>query len=96
MDKHGNVYMFPDPLVFKMPTKSYTGLEIAAHSTMVPGLRWVDFAYVLVGLEQVFRNRRLHNEMHVKMYDHPSGLQMGELDLYKVSAIHSADPAALT
>ena len=95
MDKHGNVFMFPDPLVFKMPTKSYTGLEIEARSTMVPGLRWVDFVTLLVGLEQVIRNRVIYKEMHVKMYDHPNGLKMGELDLFKVSAIHAADPGAL-
>ena len=95
MNKHGNVFMFPDPLVFTMPPKLYTGLEIAARSTMVPGLRWVDFTYVLNGLEQVMLNRVLYKEVHVKMYDHPTGVQMGDLELYKSSAIHSADPSAL-
>ena len=95
INRHGDVYMFPDPLVFMMPPKSYTGLEIAARSTMVPGLKWVDLIYVLNGLEQVMLNRLLYKEAHVKMYDEPTGLKMGELDLYKSSAIHSADRGAL-
>ena len=91
MDKHGDVYMFPDPLVFKMPPKSHTGLEITARSMMVPGLKWVDFISVLYGLEQVMLNRVLYKEVHVRMYDEPTGVQMGDLDLYKGPATHSAD-----
>ena len=91
MDKHGDVYMFPDPLVFMMPPKTYTGLEISARSTMVPGLKWVDLISVLYGLEQVMLNRVLYKEVHIKMYDEPTSMKMGELDLYKKSAIHSAD-----
>ena len=96
MDKHGNVYMFPDPLVFTMPPKSYTGLEITARSTMVPGLRWVDFVTVLSGLEHVMLDRVIYKEVHVRMSYHPSGLQMGEVDLYKSSAIPPADRGSLT
>ena len=91
MNRHGNVFMFPDPLLFKMPPKLSTGLEIGARSTMVPGLKWIDFINVIVGLEQVMLNRVLYKEMHVKMYDQPSGLKMGEVDLYKASASQSPD-----
>lgn len=91
MDKHGNVYMFPDPLTFMMPPKLYTGLEIGARSTMVPGLRWVDLLNVISGLEQVMLNRVLYKEVHVLMYHDPTGQQMGEVDLNKISAVHSAD-----
>ena len=91
MDKHGNVYMFPDPLVFTMPPKLYTGLEIGARSTMVPGLRWTDFVTAIRGLEQFMLNRILYKEVHVKMFDHSSGQQMGELDLKKSSEVYLAD-----
>lgn len=91
MDKHGNVFMFPDPLEFTMPPQLYTGLEIGARSTMVPGLKWIDFINVIHGLEQLMLNRVLYKEVHVKMFDYPSGLQMGEVELYKSSAVHSAD-----
>ena len=95
MDKHGDVYMFPDPLVFTMPPKLYTGLEISARSTAVPGLKFADFANVLSGLEQVMLDRALYREAHVKIYDQRSGLQMGELDLYKSSPRPSADRGSL-
>ena len=96
MDKHGNVYMFPDPLEFTMPPKLYTGLEIGARSTMVPGLKWTDFIIVIRGLEQFMLNRMLYKEVHVKMFDHASGQQMGEVDLYKSSTDHFADDGRLT
>ena len=96
MDKHGDVYMFPDPMVFTMPSKVFTGLEIMAHSTMVPGLRWTNLVDTLGGVEDIMLQRAIYKEVHVKMYDVPSGQQMGVLDLYRSSKIHSADHATLT
>ena len=86
--KHGDVYMFPDPYVFKaLPA---TGLELQAHSTMVPGLKWTDLVNTLLGLTQVMWHRALYREAHVKMYDQPSGIEMGVVDLYESSAIKPA------
>lgn len=85
MSKHGDVYMFPDPYPCKMPGKVSTGLELRAYSTMVPGLKWVDLANMLLGVEQAMWQRALYKEAHVKMYDEPSGIWMGVVDLYKSS-----------
>lgn len=87
MSKHGDVYMFPDPLLCKTPPKSSTGLEIGAYSTMVPGLKWVDLANILLGIEQAMWQRALYKEAHVKMIDEPSGVAWGVVDLVKSPAI---------
>ena len=95
MVKHGDVYMFPDPYVFTTPPKSYTGLEIRAYSTMVPGLKWIDLTNILLGVEQAMLQRAIYKEAHVKMYDKPSGWEMGVADLYRPSAVALADVAHL-
>lgn len=91
MSKHGDVYMFPDPYSFKTPPALYTGLQIRAYSTMVPGLKWDDLATIVLGVEQAMLQRGLYKEAHVKMYDEPSGSEMGVADLYKSSGVHSPD-----
>ena len=88
MSKHGDVYMFPDPYVFRMPPALYTGLEITAYSIMVPGLKWIDLANALQGIEQAMWQRAVYKEAHVEMYDEPSGLQMGIVDLHRSSTIN--------
>lgn len=95
ISKHGDVYMFPDPYVFKPPPTVSTSLEIRAYSTMVPGLKWIDLENMLLGVEQAMWQRALYKEAHVKMYDEPSGLEMGVADLYRSSAISLADFADL-
>ena len=85
MSKHGDVYMFPDPYPCKSPAKLSIGLEIRAYSTMVPGLKWIDLSNMLLGVEQAMWQRALYKEAHVKMYDEPSGIWMGVVDLYKSS-----------
>ena len=84
MSKHGDVYMFPDPYPCKTSASS-TGLQLRAYSTMVPGLKWVDLANLLLGVEQAMWQRALYKEAHVKMYDEPSGMWMGVVDLYESS-----------
>lgn len=96
MSKHGDVYMFPDPFLFKTPPTLYTGLAIRAYSTMVPGLKWVDLANMILGVEQAMWQRALYYEAHVKMFDEPSGAYMGVVDLYKASAIPLVDNDGLT
>lgn len=91
MDKYGDVYMFPDPYNFKTPPTRPTGLEIGASSTMIPGLKWMDLFKVLHAVEQIMLQRALYKEMHVKMYDDPSGVEMGVVDLHKSSAIDLAE-----
>lgn len=91
ISKHGNVYMFPDPLLCKMPPVSSTGLELRAHSTMVPGLKWIDLVHIIWGIEQAMWQRALYKEAVVKMYDEPSGLFMGVVELEKSSAIKPVD-----
>lgn len=91
--KHGDVYMFPDPYTFNTPPIVDTGLEIEAYSTMVPGLKWIDLANMLLGVEQAMWQRVNYKEAHVKMYDEPSGLYMGIADLHKTPAIRPADIA---
>lgn len=90
MFKHGDVYMFPDPYVFQTPPTLNTGLDIRAYSIMVPGLKWIDLSTMLLGIEQAMWQRAIYKEAHVKMYDEPSGLQMGVADLYKSPAIKPA------
>lgn len=91
MFKHGDVYMFPDPYVLKTPPSLHTGLEIRAYSTMVPGLKWIDLANTLSGVEQAMWQRAIYKEAHIKMYDEPSGFEMGVVDLNKPPAINLAD-----
>ena len=91
MGKHGNVYMFPDPCIFTTPPKLHTGLRITADSTMVPGLKWVDLIRALTGVEQIVALRALYKNMHVKMYDAPSGVEMGVVDLYTSPAVSLAN-----
>ena len=91
MFKHGDVYMFPDPYVFKTAPALYTGLEITAQSIMVPGLKWIDLVNMLSGVEQAMWQRALYKEAHVKAYDEPSGSWMGVADLYRSSAVNLAD-----
>lgn len=81
--KHGDVYMFPDPYLFKTLPVLHAGLEIRAYSTMVPGLKWIDLSSMLVGIEQAMWQRAIYKEAHVKMFDGPSGLEMGVADLYR-------------
>ncbi len=95
MDKHGDVYMFPDPYVFKTSPKAYTGLGIRAYSTMVPGLKWIDLINMLLGVEQAMWQRAIYKEAHLKMFDEPSGLEMGVADLYRSSATSLADVSHL-
>ena len=96
IDKHGNVYLFPDPYLFKMPPKQSTGLTISAHSTMVPGLKWNDLIDALRGIEQIMLQRGIYREALLKMFDEPSGLEMGVADLFRSSAIIRADHDGLT
>ncbi|CAF9907614.1 MAG: hypothetical protein ALECFALPRED_003551 [Alectoria fallacina] len=91
MYKHGDVYMFPDPYMLKTPPALYAGLGIGAYSTMVPGLKWADLANMLLGVEQAMWQRANYKEAHVKMYDEPSGLEMGVADLHRMPAIKPAD-----
>lgn len=91
ISKHGDVYMFPDPYVFKTPPALHTGLEIKAYSMMVPGLKWIDLSHVLSGVEQAMWQRALYKEAHVKIYDEPSGLWMGIADLIRSSTINLVD-----
>ena len=93
MSKHGDVYMFPDPYVFQTPPALYTGLEIRAYSTMVPGLKWIDLTIVLVGIEQVMWQRAIYKEAHIKMIHEPSGLEIGVADIYKSPTIKPGDVA---
>ena len=83
--KHGDVYMFPDPYMFKLPPKQFNGLVIEAQSLMVPGLLWTDLGNMLDGIHHVMLGREIYKEAHVKMYDVPSGEFMGILELYKTS-----------
>ena len=92
MDKHGDVYMFPDPYFFQMPPKMYTGVGIRAYSTMVPGLKWVDLVAALHGVEQVMWQRALYKEAFLKMFDEPSGVEMGVVDLYRTPKVGLAGP----
>ena len=96
MDKHGNVYLFPDPYLFKTAPTLDTGLEIRAYSTMVPGLKWTDLVEALDGFEQIMLQRALYKEAHVKIYDEPSGMEMGIADLYRSSTIDLIDHGNLT
>lgn len=95
MSKHGDVYMFPDPYVFKSPPALYTGLQLRAYSTLVPGLKWLDLATMLLGVEQAMWQRGLYKQAHIKMYDEPSGSEMGVADLYKGTGIHLLDIGGL-
>ena len=85
IDKYGNVFMFPDPNFFEPPPKLYAGLKISTHSTMVPGLKWIDLINALNGIEQVVSRRALYKEMHIEMYDEPSSIEMGIMDVRKSS-----------
>lgn len=86
ISKHGDVYMFPDPYPCKTPGILSTGLQLRAYSTMVPGLKWIDLSNMLLGVEQAMWQRAVYKEAHVKMYDEPSGMWMGVVDLYQSSA----------
>lgn len=96
MDKYGNVYMFPDPYRFKMPSQQYTGLAISAHSTIVPGLKWTDLVDALNGIKQIMLEQGIFAEALLQMYDDPSGVEMGVAHLYRSSAISRADHDGLT
>ena len=87
MDKHGDVYMFPDPTIFSMPPKDSTGLEIEALSTMTPGLKWTDLVTCLNGLRHIMLYRGIFKEVHVKLFDQPSAQQMGVVNLRKISTV---------
>lgn len=93
IDKHGNVYMFPDPYSFKVPPKVYNGVALTAFSMMVPGLKWFDLVAALGGIEQVMLQRAIYKEAFLQMYHEPSGVRMGDVNLYRSSEM---DLAGLT
>ncbi len=93
--KYGNVYMFPDPYLFKTPSAHSTGLEITAYSTMVPGLKWIDLIDALNGVQQIMLQRIIYKTAHIKMNHEPSGQEMGVVNLYRSPTINLADHGGL-
>ena len=95
IDKHGDVFMFPDPCTFKMPPERYTGLEIWLQSTIVPGLKWIEVLDALNGVRQVILQRAIYKEAHIKIVDDHSGKQMGVVDLTRSPAVNPAAHSGL-